>query len=326
MILVLTDAGSDVGYGHLSRCSAVVQNLPYSSELLVHPDLGFSQENVPVFPWRNNMSGVISYIERRGVDTLLIDSYRADRSVYEGLKELVGYVAVFDDFDRITYSVDLIINPSVAGPQYRGQVSRVVSGSDWVILRTEILQHEKKRKHSELKHVVLTFGGADKARLFERLLPLMLELECDISVVAGSDVKARELESRFVEPRLYVYGRLEAKNLADLFVAADLAISAGGQTLNELAFLGVPFLAIESGEDQFWNISAYVSHNVTPEHFKADAPHLEQKLRDALGSLKDATVRRAMAERGIGIIDGGGAVRIAETLALKSMSGLSGRK
>jgi len=323
MILVLTEAGSDVGYGHLSRCLAVVENLPYESELLIHPDSGFSQENVKVFPWRSDISGVINYIDERGVDMLLIDSYLADLSVYEAFKDAVGYVVVFDDFDRITYPVNLVINPSILGPQYLAQVSEVVSGSDWVILRREILKHEKKLKHSDLKHVVLSFGGTDKARLFERLLPLMLGLDFYLSVVAGSDAKARELESCFVDSRLHVYGRLEAENLADLFVSADLAISAGGQTLNELAYLGVPFLAIESGVDQYWNISAYVSHNVTPEHLKADDPHLEQKLQDALESLKDSTIRSSMAERSMELIDGGGAARIAEIIAQKGRSGVS---
>jgi len=323
MILVLTEAGSDVGYGHLSRCLAVAQNLPHASEVLVHSDPGFSEENVKVFPWRTDISGITNYINARDVDALLIDSYLADTSVYKAFMGAVGYVAVLDDYDRITYPVDLVINPSIAGPQYLTQVSEVVAGSDWVILRREILEHEKKRMHSDLKHVVLSFGGVDKSRLFERLLPLLLALDFDVSVVAGSDDKAREIEALFVNSRLHNYGRLEAENLADLFVSADLVISAGGQTLNELAYLGVPFLAIESGADQFWNIAAYVSHNVTPEHLKAGDPDLEQKLLDILTTLKHSVVRRAIAGRGVGLIDGGGAARIAEIISLKTVSGVS---
>lgn len=323
MILVLTEAGNDVGCGHLSRCLAVAQNLPYAYELFVHPDPGFSQENIKVFPWRNDISGVINYFDGQGIDALLIDSYLAERSVYEAFKDVYRYVIVLDDFDRITYPVDLVINPSIVGPQYPTQVAEVVSGSNWVIYRREILEHEKKRNHSDLKHVVLSFGGADKARLFERLLPLMLGFDFDVSVVAASDARARELQGRFGDSRLHFYGRLEAENMADLFVSTDLAISAGGQTLNELAYLGVPFLAIESGVDQFWNVSAYVKHNVTLEHFKADDPHLEQKLLDALDSLKDLTLRSAMAERGMELIDGGGAARIAEIVAQNGRSRVS---
>jgi len=319
MILVLTEAGNDVGYGHLSRCLAVAQNLPLASELLVHPDPGFSQENVKVFPWRSDIPGMISYLDGRGFDGLLIDSYLADISVYMAFKDIFGYVVALDDFDRISYPVDLVINPSIKGPQYLEQIPEVVSGGDWVILRREIIDHDKKRKHSDLKHVVLTFGGAEKAGLFERLLPLMLGLDLDVSVVAGSEAKAREFEP-LADHRLHVYGRLEAENLADLFVSADLVISAGGQTLNELAYLGVPFLAIESGADQFWNISAFVKHNVTLGHFKADDPHLEQKLLNAFTSLKDSNMRSAMVERGIELIDGGGAARIAEIISMNSMN------
>ena len=64
--------------------------------------------------------------------------------MYQSFKDLVKYVLVFDDFDRIIYPVDLIVNPSVMGPQYLMQVAQVISGSDWVVLRREIIEHKKK--------------------------------------------------------------------------------------------------------------------------------------------------------------------------------------
>ena len=323
MILVLTEAGSVVGHGHLSRCLALTQNLPNDFKLLVHPDPGFFLEDVTLWPWRNDISGVASYIKNLGVDALLIDSYLADISMYQSFKDLVKYVLVFDDYDRIIYPVDLIVNPSVMGPQYLMQVSQVISGSDWVVLRREIIEHQKKRKHSDLKHIVLSFGGADKAGLLEQLLPVLLGQALTISVVCSNDITAKKIKASFVDSKLCVYHFLAAKFFADLLVSADLVISAGGQTLNELAYLGVPFLAIESGPDQFWNISAYVNHNVTPEHFTAADPDLEKKLLDTLMLLKNPLLRSAMAERGIEVIDGGGAARIAEMISLNSMSGMS---
>ena len=54
--------------------------------------------------------------------------------------------------------------------------------------------------------------------------------------------------------------------------------------------------------------------------------NLEQKLLNVFASLKGAAVRSAMVERGIGLIDGGGAARIAKVIAMKSMSEVSVRK
>ena len=66
--------------------------------------------------------------------------------------------------------------------------------------------------------------------------------------------------------------------IAELFTSSDLALSAGGQTLNELAYLGVPFLAIQTGTDQYWNINSYLHSGVTPYHFSGDDLLLESKL------------------------------------------------
>ena len=319
MILTLTEAGGAVGYGHLTRCLAIAQNFSSDSCVIVHPDEDARDQRWRAFPWRDDIQGALARFGDEEIDLVLVDSYLADLSIYRELKDRNIFLAVIDDYDRLAYAGDIVINPAISGPDYLQQNADIVSGKDWVILRQEILEHQTKKSHTELRHVSLSFGGADKKGCFYRLVPLLLELGFHLSLIAGTDERAKDLSAHFPGDHIRIYGRLEADKLADVFVSSDLAISAGGQTLNELAYLGVPFLAIETGADQFWNISGYVGSGVTPCHFSADDSVLENKIVAQLELLRDPERRREMAERGADLIDGEGAQRIANLLEKRAI-------
>ncbi|MDB9891215.1 hypothetical protein OAD74_07565 [Alphaproteobacteria bacterium] len=317
----MTEAGGSIGYGHLMRCVAIAQNITCECQIVVHSDLGFSHSNVQQLAWRDDLSALEEYLGDTEVNAILIDSYLTSVTMLRALRGMASFICVLDDYNRITYPVDVVINPSLIGPKYDSQQACVLAGKDFVILRREILQHKKKLTHSDLKHIVLTFGGSDKIQLFLGIIPVLLESNFIVSAVAGSDARAIELTSRFLMDGLHVHGRLDTKDLADLFVSTDLVISAGGQTLNELAYLGAPFLAIEAGKDQFWNIEAYVSNYVTPEHFEATDPHLMKKIVPAIELLRGASTRHKMSQKGMGLIDGCGARKIAALLQYQQLDG-----
>ena len=314
-ILILTEAGGDLGYGHLTRCLAIAQELGSEADLLVQPGGEVKFDDIGrVVPWRDDLIGAISTGGCANPAAVLVDSYLADRSVLEKIGGSGCYLAVIDDYDRMQYPAELIINPAILGPELSFQNSKVVSGASWVILRSQIRAHPPKRQHGNLTRLLLTFGGADRKRLLDRLLPVLGDLEFEVMILAGSDERAAQLSLKLSGDRFKVFGRLGAKAIAELFTSSDLALSAGGQTLNELAYLGVPFLAIQTGKDQYWNINSYLQSGVTPYHFHGDDLLLDSKLLNQIEGLKSPSLRRDMASRGRGLIDGQGAKRIADVL------------
>jgi len=316
LILILTEAGGTVGYGHLTRCLAIAKNINIDVNLFVHSD---GNEDLCVFverfSWRDNLYQLSSLIGNRRPSAILVDSYLADQSVLNALRDLTPFLVAIDDYNRINYPCDVIINPAIKGPDLTSQSAVVFSGSAWMILRPEICAISKKESHAPLHKLLLSFGGADKKRMFQRLLPVLLRHGFEITVLVGSQELADELRLLFNSQNLAIFERLEVDDMADLMTSSDLAISAGGQTLNELAFLGVPFLVIETGVDQHWNVKSYVEAGVTPKHFNADDIDLVSALLEEIELLKDASRRREMADRGRQLIDGHGAKRIASILA-----------
>lgn len=313
-IAILTEAGGEVGYGHLTRCEAIFENCS-DAVLLVQSggeELLALPHDAQSLSWRKNPD---SFYKLDEWDAILVDSYLADRAALEGLRTYTPFLAVLDDYERMVYPCDLIINPSIQGPGYKDQLAQIEKGADYVILRKEIRSHAPKPSHGPLRRLVVSLGGANNKDLFLRLLPVLAQLEIELLVLSGSEQRAKELSISLQQPNIHVFGRLSASKVAELFTCSDLAISAGGQTLNELAFLGVPFLAIETGTDQHWNIHSYVSASVSPVHFIADDPGLESQLLAQINILQDVNIREDMSIAGLQLIDGAGGARICGLLS-----------
>ena len=94
--------------------------------------------------------------------------------------------------------------------------------------------------------------------------------------------------------------------------AADLALSAGGDTVYELALLGVPMLVLCHVSHQLETAAAFAAEGAA-ENLGLVSECTDSQLAAAIGRLvRDAQRRRAYSQRGRELVDGGGRVRVAE--------------
>jgi len=310
MILVLTEAGENVGFGHLTRCQAICQNFESKYELVVHADSEIKEEGLRVFPWRNNLGELLAqYFD---VQLVLVDSYLAAKEDYFFLKKQVKWLFVIDDYDRLNYPCEVLINPAISGPNYCNALAEtVLSGPEWIILRKEILSSKIKDKHGELRQICIILGGSDKAYLAQAISKKLCELDFLVIFISGNNSNVKSYKSLLDCEKIKVYGRLSGDRLAELFVASDLVVSAGGQTLYELAFLGVPFISVQTGDDQFNNVNGFVQHSVSPMHLFSNDVNLIEQLNQLLMDLTPPLKRAALSQKGKKLIDGSGAKNIA---------------
>ncbi|MBU3568178.1 hypothetical protein [Polynucleobacter alcilacus] len=317
-ILILTEAGGSVGYGHISRCLGITQALSGEAGLVLTSSEEMTFENNSrVSNWIRNPAELPDLNGGKWPNTVLIDSYNADIDCINYLRKSVNYLAVIDDFDRMPYPCDSIINPSLLGPNYSQQCAKIFKGSEFIILREDIRFSKPKQKHGELKSLLVTFGGGDTSPILNLTLPILEALDLNIHVLTGDNEKASFLRSKFRSNKFNILGRLNSYEVAKLFLDIDLAISAGGQTLNELAFLGIPFIAVETGMDQYWNIEGYVQNLVTGRHLYAKDPQFRTLLLAEISRMRDLSLRVEASRLGRGIVDGLGANRISNLLKNK---------
>lgn len=261
-LLILTDGGGDIGFGHLMRCLAIKNVWKHGTiQLLAHMEDGTSTpDGVEILDWLNQPEKLSQFASANTV--VLVDSYRPSTNFFCLLKSLFKFVAVLDDYNRISYPVDLVICPGIYGRDmdYSNQVAVVMGGAEYVIIRPEILAAKQIRISKNIGTVLVTFGGSQHDEtLFQSVIKLLESSGYQAIVVTGNDKLAKKLVASTSE----IYGRLDPVTMAEIMASVDVAVSAAGQTLNELAWLGVPTFSIRTGVDQQGNWQYYNYHNLS---------------------------------------------------------------
>jgi spore coat polysaccharide biosynthesis predicted glycosyltransferase SpsG len=324
-ILLLTEAGANIGLGHVMRCVAIAASFRangHHTDILVDVSGSMPEliaPDVVAHPWRRNPVQLPNTLH--GVDQVVIDSYLADVPLYATIAQHATFSVAIDDFDRIVYPVDLVINPNPFALQmdYGGQHSEVIGGNDFVILRPEFLPYRNAFEIDGLcSDLFVTVGGNDYRDLLSRLVPALAERDYQLRVVAGDRTDALRTRCAGHE-HLQLFDHLTASEMAQQMIRADAAISAAGQTLHELSFLGIPTLGICVDGDQDRNIAAYARTGFLPRSIYWNQDDLIDTIWTELKKLSDFEVRRSRSTIGQRIVDGHGPARIREAILKRAL-------
>lgn len=172
------------------------------------------------------------------------------------------------------------------------------------------LWHDWKRAIPEwADHVLLALGGTDCGKL---TLPCVTEIakrnpSCTTHVVYGGDdsVLMGSLQSICWESNALEYhGRVQ--NMAELMSHMDLAVTAGGSMLTELAYMGLPGVTVVVAENQEELVAKLDGKTVMA--VQGSQVEIIDKMLELVYSQED---RRMLSAGGRRAVDGFGALRIA---------------
>jgi UDP-2,4-diacetamido-2,4,6-trideoxy-beta-L-altropyranose hydrolase len=325
-----TDVSSAIGLGHLGRCLALAHALRavgVESLVLLDGDnraldlamtAGLQASAVAC---GDDRGATVECCGRLGVSALVVDSYAFSSDDFRALVAAGRPVIVFDDTATRELPVDLVINGGVGAGQlaYRGSPhTRYLLGPRYLALRPEFAEAAPRTIHDHVQRALLTIGGADPGRLTARLVRWAVAGlgAITLDVVAGplvDDVASIRAAVRSVPGRVTLHE--SPKHLHDLMLAADLAITGGGQTVYELAASGTPMVAIRLAENQRLNVEAMRAAGVLEYAGDVHDAALEPVLVATLAALAADTRRRAeMSQRGRDLVDGRGAARLARAV------------
>ena len=198
---------------------------------------------------------------------LVADHYGLDaRWEAQLLSALAGGAAparllVIDDLADRPHKADLLLDQNFFGEatehRYQGLVPprcRQLLGPHYALLGPEYAQlHPLVPPRTELRRVLVFFGGVDPANLTGRALEALMDpalADLAVDVVLGSQFSYRHEVAQLVDrrPHTTLHGALPS--LAGLIARADLAIGAGGATTWERLCLGLPSLIFALAANQ----------------------------------------------------------------------------
>ena len=321
-LLILTEAGETIGLGHYSRCSAIKvfldgHGLPTDIFLDYKGPVptGKHFSNARILNWLPEIQNINTH---RTYSHVLLDSYLAPLAAVSSLKNSFDEVVALDDYHRIDEGPDLIINPNIFGNKIR-YTCKAVGGKDYIILRDSFRSETKKLEvHDHVQTILVTLGGSDFRNLLPRLLTIFLDsgFEGKVNIVAGKDEYSDQLRKQFqsVADRLDFYGFVPETLMKKLMLESDLVVSACGQTLHELAWLGVPCIGVCVGDDQILNMKAYVSNGFLHREIFWDSNNFDLTMNQELGHFSDPSERRKRSAAGTAVVGSKGLNNIYDAI------------
>jgi len=252
-------------------------------------------------------------------DIIIIDSYLADIGFYEKVSEMTDVPVYFDDTMRINYPGGVVINGGICAEKL-GYGTRkdivYLLGTAYTPLRREFWDVPEKEIRENLENVMVTFGGDDMRDMTSKVLKLLVENYPELSkniVIGNGFQNIREIE-RISDKKTNLLYSPDAEGMKKTMLESDIAICAGGQTLYELARVGVPAIAVAIADNQMNNVRGWKEAGFIEHAGWWEDKDLIDNIQRSIINLKDSEIRGNRYQTGKNIIDGKGALLTVDIL------------
>jgi UDP-2,4-diacetamido-2,4,6-trideoxy-beta-L-altropyranose hydrolase len=333
-LVVRTDAGSDIGAGHLMRCLALAQAWKVRGG-----DATFITccESAQLRQRLANEGMKVMMLERPHPDPMdwqttsevlgasshawvVLDGYHFDPGYQSRVKQTGHQLLVVDDTAHLKhYYADIVLNQNINAElwQYSSEpYTRFLLGTRYTLLRSEFLSGvTAKREIPKIAcKVLITLGGGDADKQTLKVIQALQQIDIDgfEAVVIISASSRHNAHLKLASHRSTVPIRLvqNVTNMAELMAWADLAVSGGGSTCWEMAFMGLPALVIILADNQRAIAKGLDEAGIVVNlgwHKDLATTDIAQALVSLAGA---ANERAEMSRRGRELIDGKGNDRV----------------
>jgi len=257
-------------------------------------------------------------------DWTVVDHYALDHRWEHMLRDSVGGLTVIDDLADRAHDCDLLLDqngfPDMA-ERYCTLVPKdceLLLGPRFTLLRREFLDARARQRGRDgvIRRLLVMLGTVDSANHTSAAIEAIGELEwpdVGVDVVTGTANPMREEVRRLCERSGFDY-HCQVSNVATLMAEADLAVSAGGFTSYELAFMGLPSVLLPLSAVQEVAAAGMAARGAAITLGRTARFPREVFVR-TLGNLKSSPDRcREMGRIGASLFDGLGAARVADRL------------
>lgn len=345
MLIIRADGNAEIGVGHLMRCLTIAaeyaeddrEKTGHSQVLFVcaaeasaeivrangfravslHTDYQDMESELPL--WETILPPKV----QQSSAVILVDSYQVTDGYLAALGKY-GKVCLMDDMQQHVFPVDGVINYNIFADRevYQkmyGDLADLFIGSVYAPVRRQFLNRDY-RIADQVTDILITTGGGDQDNIAGAILDTIYE-ETDENIryhlVTGvfnpyfEELKRREKTQRGI----HIYHNV--KDMAGLMEQCQLAITAGGTTIYELASIGVPFICFSYAENQ-----EAPTKYIGEKQIAGYAGEYHREPERVLGRMKVLTTElcrnRALREvyyaSETAMIDGQGAKRLAQRL------------
>ena len=319
-ITVITEGGKTLGFGHITRTISIVNAFKnYHIKFIINSDNSINNIledfDYKLFNWLNNDNLLIKI---QNSDLILLDSSLISNTQIKEIENTNIPIIFIDDEKRRNildsgYVVDWTVL-SETKKYFIPKKSNVkyLLGTKYTPLRDEFNKASQHIIKNDINSILITFGGSD----IKDMTPLVMEVlnknypNIVKNIVIGNGFSNIDKIEQLIDKNTNLFYDVDSKQMVNLMQNNDLAISAGGQTLYELALIGLPTIAIllvENAKDDTigWDKVGFIKN--IGWHNDRD---IKINLLEAIKRLEDKDIRVSMQQQASRYIQPNGAKRL----------------
>jgi UDP-2,4-diacetamido-2,4,6-trideoxy-beta-L-altropyranose hydrolase len=339
-IIIRVDASTNIGSGHLMRCLALAQTWQ-------------DTQGQPIFLMANSVPALEERLKSEGMKVVLltteagsladaqetaalahqfeakwvvVDGYQFGSEYQQTIKNSGLSLLFIDDYGHAEhYYADFVLNQNISADeqfyQHREPYTQLLLGTRYTLLRREFWQWQKwpRTIPPVAKKILVTLGGADPDNVTLKVIQALQLVEVEeleaVVVVGGSNPHYENLKRAVQDSRFPIRLQRNVTNMPELMAWADVAISAGGSTCWELAFMRLPSILLVLAENQRLAAEKLDAMTIAlnlGEHQNISHHTVKQKISMLIFSSK---LRLKISQNCKCLVDGLGTEKLAQLIA-----------
>lgn len=214
-----------------------------------------------VTDWARDAEQTKALINEISVDWVVVDHYLLDFRWERALRPICRFLMVIDDLADRPHDCDILLDQnyySDIGRRYQGLLMRscnALLGLAYVLLRPEFEMAKRRRRQRDgtVKRILIFFGSSDPTGQTQAVLAALQNMGTAgilVDVVVGDTNPNRHLIKQICDRTFGVSYYNSVRNMAELIVKADLGVGAGGSSMWERCYLGLPTITVSTAKNQ----------------------------------------------------------------------------
>ncbi len=337
-LLIRADGSPEIGTGHVMRCLAIAQawqaeggSVYFLGEITGALESRLRDEGITLHALestpgeKNDALEAARKAQTVGASWVVVDGYHFDGSYQHRLREEGVRVLFLEDYGHADYyEADLVLNQNIDAEEAlysnRSEDTDLLFGPRYAVLRKEFWPWRESRRtpQPEANRVLVTLGGADPDNCTELVVGAVgrldrEDLRCTV-VIGGSNPNESSIAAAAERTDVSVDLRSNVNDMASLMAEHDIAVSAGGSTCWELAFMGIPNVILVLADNQR-GIADGLDEEGTAVNLGWHESVGEEEIAHQVAQLiREDDQRHRMARKAQKLVDGWGTNRVVSRM------------
>jgi spore coat polysaccharide biosynthesis predicted glycosyltransferase SpsG len=234
-------------------------------------------------------------------------------------------MAVDDEGRAGRYEADIVLNQNFHASESlyanRAERTRLLLGPEYALIQRDFLKWRGRVRENTptARRILVTMGGGDLSNVTRKAVEALCltsieRMEARI-VIGGANPNYESVMEAAVRGGPSLRVETNIGDMAEAMAWADIAVTAGGSSLFELAFLKTPFIMITTADNQKpveRAITRLGAGSCLGWHDGVSPERIAEEMQTVAFS---QSARGMMMERMSELVDGQGAMRVAQAMA-----------